>query len=106
MPELAAREIARAGTHPGFVQVILPVRSRTPYGSRLYHPIYEAAVQQNLAIGIHYGGAPGNQPSPTGWPSTYLEEYSGMTQVFQAQVISLIAEGIFAQFPRTSRCLD
>lgn len=99
LPELAAKEIARAGAHPGFVQVILPVRSRTPYGSRLHHPIYEAAVQQNLAIGIHYGGAPGNQPSPTGWPSTYLEEYSGMTQVFQAQLISLIAEGVFDKFP-------
>ena len=48
----------------GFVQAVLPVRSRTPYGSRLYHPIYEAAVRHNLAIGIHYGGAPGNQPSP------------------------------------------
>ncbi len=99
LPDLAAKEIERVGGHPGFVQVVLPARSRTPYGSRLYHPIYEAAVRNNLAIGINYGGAPGTQPSATGWPSTYLEEYSGMTQVFQAQVISLVAEGVFDQFP-------
>jgi len=99
IPELAAREIERVGEHLGFVQAILPVRSRIPYGNRIHHPIYEAAVRHNLAIGIHYGGAPGNQPSPTGWPSTYLEEYSGMTQVFQAQVISLVAECVFDQFP-------
>ena len=99
IPELAAKEIERVGAHPGFVQAILPVRSRIPYGNRLYHPIYEAAVRHNLAIGINYGGAPGTQPSPTGWPSTFLEEYAGMTQVFQAQVISLVVEGTFNQFP-------
>ena len=99
LPDLAAKEIERVGDHPGFVQAILPVRSRIPYGNRTYHPIYEAAVRKNLAIGINYGGAPGTQPSATGWPSTFIEEYSGMTQVFQAQVISLVAEGVFDQFP-------
>ena len=99
LPDLAAKEIDRVGDHPGFVQAILPVRSRIPYGNRIHHPIYEAAVRKNLAIGINYGGAPGTQPSATGWPSTFIEEYSGMTQVFQAQVISLVAEGVFDQFP-------
>ena len=44
-PELAAREIERLGDHPGFVQVMLPVRSQAPYGNRRYHPIYAAAVR-------------------------------------------------------------
>jgi predicted TIM-barrel fold metal-dependent hydrolase len=98
-PALAAREIDRVGRTPGFVQVYLPVRSEAPYGDRRYHPIFEAAVRHNLAVGIHSGGAPGNPPTPCGWPSSYLEEYAGMAQVFQAQVISLIVEGVFDRFP-------
>lgn len=98
-PLLAAQEIERLGDHPGFVQVMLPVRSQTPYGNHLYDPIYKAAVRHNLVIGIHFGGAPGNPPTPTGWPSTYVEEYAGMAQVFQSQVISLVMEGAFDRFP-------
>lgn len=99
-PELAAHEIDRLGDQPGFVQVFLPVRSALPYGNRRYWPIYEAAVCHDLVIGIHFGGSPGNPPTPAGWPSTYIEEYVGMAQVFQSQVISLIAEGVFDQFPK------
>lgn len=98
-PVLAAQVIERYAGHPGFVQVIMPVRSLIPYGKRYYDPIYEAAVRHGLAIGIHYGGAPGHSPTPTGWPSTYLEEYAGMAQVFQSQVMSLIFEGAFDRFP-------
>src|SRR5207237_10214872 len=36
IPDMAAREIERAGEHPGFVQVLLPVRSEAPYGNRRY----------------------------------------------------------------------
>ena len=98
-PALAAREIDRVGGHPGFVQVYLPVRSAMPYGNRLYHPIYEAAVRHDLAIGLHFGGATGTPPTPVGWPTYYIEEYAGMAQVFQSQLTSLIVEGIFDYFP-------
>jgi predicted TIM-barrel fold metal-dependent hydrolase len=98
-PELAAREIDRLGRHPGFVQVYLPVRSAVPYGNRRYHPLFEAAARHDLALGFHFGGAPGTPPTPTGWPSYYIEEYAGMAQVFQSQVMSLIAEGVFDYFP-------
>ena len=98
-PKLAAHEIERLGDHPGFVQVMLPVRSQAPYGNRRYDPIYEVAVHHDLVIGIHFGGAPGHPPTPAGWPSTYLEEYAGMAQVFQSQVISLVVEGVFDRFP-------
>jgi predicted TIM-barrel fold metal-dependent hydrolase len=98
-PELAAREIERLGDHPGFVQVMLPVRSALPYGNRSFHPLFAAAVRHNLAVGIHYGGAPGNPPTAAGWPSFYLEEYAGMASVFQSQLLSLVSEGVFDQFP-------
>ncbi len=98
-PELAAREIARLGGHAGFVQVLLPVRSAIPYGNRCFHPLFAAAVRHDLAVGIHFGGAPGNPPTAVGWPSFYLEEYAGMASVFQSQVLSLVSEGLFDQFP-------
>lgn len=98
-PELAAREIERLGSHPSFVQVYLPVRSAAPYGNRRYHPIYSAAVRHDLTLGIHFGGLSGTAPTPTGWPSYYAEEYAGMAQIFQSQVLSLIAEGVFDYFP-------
>jgi len=98
-PERAAQEIERFGAHPGFVQVILPVRSEAPYGNLRYDPIYAAAVRHDLVVGVHYGGAPGHPSTPAGWALTYLEEYSGMAQVFQSQIFSIIVEGVFGRFP-------
>jgi uncharacterized protein len=99
VPALAAREIDRVGDHPGFVQVLLPARSHHPYGNRLYHALWEATVGHNLVVGIHFGGAPDNPPTPSGWPSYYIEEYTAMAQVFASQVTSLIVEGVFELFP-------
>ena len=98
-PAQAAAEIERFGSHPAIVQVLLPVRSFIPYGNRFYDPLYAAAVKYDLAVGIHFGGNSGQPPTPVGWPSTYLEEFAGMAQVFQSQVISLVAEGAFDRFP-------
>lgn len=98
-PALAAAEIERWGDHPGFVQVILPVRSEAPYGNRRYDPIFEAATRHNLVVGINFGGAAGNPPTPAGWPSLYVEEYAGMAQIFQSQATSLVMEGAFDRFP-------
>ena len=99
LPEQAAAEIARVADHPGFVQVLLPVRSEHPYGSRLFRPLWEAITAHNLVAGIHFGGAPGNPPFPSGWPSYYAEEYAGMAQVFQSQLASIISEGVPDLFP-------
>ena len=98
-PALAAREIDRVGAHPGFVQVYLPVRSALPYGNRAYYPIFEAATRHNLVIGLHFGGATGTPSTPVGWPSYYLEEYAGMSNVFQSQLTSLVVEGVFDRYP-------
>jgi predicted TIM-barrel fold metal-dependent hydrolase len=98
-PQLAAREIDRIGDHPGFVQVFLPVRSEALYGNRRYRPIFEAAVRHDLVVGIHFGGSPGNPPTASGWPSYYLEEYVDMASIFQSQVLNMIVEGLFDEFP-------
>lgn len=96
---LAADEINRVGENPAFVQVMLPVHSESLYGNRRYYPVYEAALRHDLVLGMHFGGNPGNPPTAVGWPSYYVEEYVGMSHIFQSQVISLVAEGVFDRFP-------
>jgi hypothetical protein len=97
--DLAAAEIERLGSHPGFVQVLLIARTQEPLGRRKYWKLYEAAVRHDLPIGIHFGGAGGGPLTGAGWPSHYIEDHGGMPQAFQAQVISLVCEGVFEHFP-------
>lgn len=98
IPVLAAEEIERVADHAGFVQVALPARSHHPYGSRLFHPMWEAIARRNLVAGIYFGGAPGNPPTAVGWPSYFIEEYVGMAAVFASQMTSIVVEGVFDQF--------
>lgn len=98
-PEEAAKEIERVGGHPGFVQVMMPVRSDRLYGQRVFHPMYEAMTRHDLVVGLHWGGTPEEAPSTSGFPSWYVEEYAAETQVYGAQLTSLIAEGVFQKFP-------
>src|ERR687886_861822 len=97
--DLAAAEIDRFGDHPGFVQVMLVIRTSEPLGRRKYWKMYEAAVRHDLPIGIHFGGNGGGPITGAGWPSFYVEDHAGMSTAFQSQVISLVAEGVFEQFP-------
>lgn len=99
VPDAAAREIARVGSHPQFVQVCLPARAAMPYGNRFYYPLFDAAVRNDLVVAIQFGGAPGNPPTGTGWPSYYIEEYAGMAVAMQSQLMSILTEGVFARFP-------
>lgn len=98
-PEAAAKEIERVGDHPGFVQVMMPVRSERLYGQRIFFPVYEAMTRHNLVMGLHWGGTVEEAPSTSGFPSWYVEEYAAETQIYGAQLTSLIAEGVFQKFP-------
>ena len=101
-PEAAGEEIRKRGSHAqstGFVQVLLPVHSEQLYGQKHYFPIFEAASEFDLPIAIHYGGLTVNPPTPSGWPTYFIDEYVGMSQLFQSQLLSLIAEGVFERFP-------
>ena len=84
---------------PRFVQVLLTVRTAEPLGKPRYWPLYAAAAEHGLPVGIHFGGPAPNPITPTGWPSYYLEDHSGMMLAFQAQVASFVYEGAFQRFP-------
>lgn len=105
-PEAAVAEIERLGDDPRFVQVLLPVRSETPWGNKRFHPIYEAAERHGLVIGLHAWGRPAGAASSSGFAHSYLEDYLGNSLIIaQGQVLSLVSEGVFDRFPKLRVCL-
>ena len=97
--EASVREIeARAGDG-NFVQVSLCPRGIEPLGRKRYWPIFDAAVEAGLPIGLHVGGFGGMPPSGSGWFSYYLEDHHGNAESMQALVTSLVLEGVFEAFP-------
>ena len=70
-----------------------------PMGRRRYWPIYEACERNGLPMGVHNGGWGGHPITPAGFPSYYLEDAAAMAGAFQAQVGSLICEGVLNALP-------
>ena len=105
-PEAAAGEIDRLGGDRRFAQVLLPVRSETPWGNVRYRPIHEAASRNRLPITLHAWGGWGMAPTSTGTAATYYEDYLYNSQIIAPnQVLSLVAEGVFDRYPDLRVCL-
>jgi hypothetical protein len=105
-PEAAAAEIDRLGGDRRFVQVLLPVRSETPWGNVRYRAIHEAASRNRLPITLHAWGPWGMAPTATGTAATYYEDYLYNSQIIAPnQVLSLVAEGVFDRYPDLRVCL-
>jgi uncharacterized protein len=98
-PQAMIDEIRRVGDHPGFVQVMLPVRNDSPWGNRVWHPVLREIAEHDLVAGIHYGGTTDGSPSTTGLASWNAEEYAAEWQSFATQITSLVAEGVFRAVP-------
>jgi predicted TIM-barrel fold metal-dependent hydrolase len=99
-PREMIKEIERVGGHPGFVQVFMPVRTERLYGHRTFHPVWHAMADRGLVFGLHWGGVSEfTVPSPTGWASWFVEEYAQEQQLYQAQLMSMVAEGVFSAVP-------
>jgi predicted TIM-barrel fold metal-dependent hydrolase len=98
-PDDAVSEIERVGEDPRFVQVLLPVRGDLPWGHKTNHPTFAAARDRGLHVGLHAWGRAGKAPTPSGFTTTYLEDYLGNQPIAQAQVLSFVSEGVFERFP-------
>jgi len=101
-PVLAAGEIRRAAQDERFVGVFLPL-TNILMGQRHYYPIYDAAAEIGLPVAVHPNSGEGifrtSPPMAGGTPTYYVEWHSGLSQIFQANVISLICHGVFERFP-------
>jgi uncharacterized protein len=97
--QLSAQEIHRMAADPRFVQVLILIRTAEPLGRRKYWPIYEAASEHGLPVGIHFGGWSRGPNTGVGYGSYYIEDTVGMATAFADQLTSLVCEGVFERFP-------
>jgi hypothetical protein len=105
-PEAAAEEIDRLGADRRFAQVLLPVRTETPWGNLRYRAIHEAASRNRLPLTLHAWGGWHMAPTSTGESATYYEDYLYNSQIIAPnQVLSLVAEGVFDRYPDLRVCL-
>ncbi len=82
----SAAEIRRRAGDARFCQVLLMSRTSEPLGRQRYWPIYEAAAEAGLPVGIHAFGYSGHAMTSSGWPSFYVEEVQEHATSAQAQV--------------------
>ncbi|WP_202079034.1 amidohydrolase family protein [Caldalkalibacillus salinus] len=95
-PKEAVKEIERVGSHPQMVQVMMSV-GNFAWGDPYYHPIFEAAHRQGLAIGMHLSADISFQGGD--FLRYYVAWRSAHPQAYMTQVISLITNGVFDKFP-------
>lgn len=101
-PVAAAKEIHRCAQRPAIVQVVMGSGARALFGQRQYYPIYEAAAEYSLPVAIHpgtEGTSTAGAPTPSGYPSRYMEWHNILPTNYMAHVNSLVCEGAFEKFP-------
>lgn len=96
-PQAAAREIDRMADHPQMRQVMLPVVDDIAYGDPTYRPIFEAADRNEMMISFHHTT---HAQGPYGMGLHYMERRALLPVALMPQVISLIVNGVFDNFPR------
>ena len=74
----------------------MPASSRYVCGSPFYHPIFEAAVRNNLNIAMHQSYA---TETAVGLLPYYIEWHTAITQAWQCQLIGLVSHGVFDKYP-------
>lgn len=102
-PAQAVAEIERCAGDDRMVQVFMPVMAGAAFGKRQFWPIYEAAQHYGLPVATHPGGESAGMNAIMGAidaPSYYFDFHTGLDQIYQRTLISLVAEGVFEQFPR------
>lgn len=97
--EASVAEIKKRAGDKRFAHVLFKSRTVEAMGKKRYWPIYQAAVEAGFPVGVHVFGTSGRPASNTGWPSFYIEDMTEHSSCCQAQVASLILEGVFERFP-------
>lgn len=102
-PLLAAEEVERLAGHPQLCCVrVWGGSERIPLGQRFYWPLYEAANRHGLPIHVHPSTTTviaNSATSAAGNVTTYLQSHVCLPQFYQANLISLVLEGVFEKFP-------
>jgi len=95
----SAKEVRKRAGDKRFVQVFMLSRTGEAAGRKRYWPIYEAAVEAGLPVGIHAFGYSGWPMTSSGYPSFYIEEMTEHATAAQVMVTSFIMEGVFERYP-------
>lgn len=98
-PIAAAAEIRRCGADGRFAQVLFMGRLQEPMGRRRFWPIYEACVETGMHVASHAFGAYGHPITGAGHASYYIEDHTSPPQAVQANITSMVVEGVFDRFP-------
>jgi uncharacterized protein len=100
-PEAAVKEIERMADKPGIAAIFLPLHGIAA-GKNHYYPIYEAAQKHSLPIIFHPSGTENvyaEAPRMAAQPTYYLEWHTGLGQIHQSNVMSMVCHGVFEKFP-------
>ena len=98
-PKAAVAEIERYKNDKRFVQVLMSGHQEAEIGDQKYWPIYEAAADAGMALGVHAGSDPLSRHG-IGYPSYYAHEHVFYAYTFTAFALSMISEGVFEEFPK------
>ncbi len=98
-PQATVAEIGRWAGHPEVAQVSMLSRLPNPLGHRSFWPIYAAAAEAGLPVGVHAFGNGGWAITGGGWPSYYAEDMMSHAQTCQSALASIVLEGVFERFP-------
>jgi predicted TIM-barrel fold metal-dependent hydrolase len=102
-PIAAAAEIRRVGGHAQVAAIAVP-QIAILLGNRYWWPIWQAACDMDLPVLLHVTGSEGvynGAPMPAGgMPDTYIERYVTLGQGAEANLNSMIMNGLFERFPK------
>ena len=97
--EASVAEIRKWSGRRDFASVFMTPRTLEPVGRKRYWPIFAAAEEAGLPIGVHTGGMNGHPVTAGGAPTFYMEDHHGNAMAMQATLTSLVFEGVFERFP-------
>ena len=99
-PKKAAELIRRVGKEPGVAGICVMTHGiEPPMGDDMYHPIYEAALETDLPLVFHGGGAGLNDLGIRGFQRFISSHTLGFTFFNMVQATSLIEQAIPVKFP-------